>query len=121
VGVPAVRLPGSLGLAHGGEQRHDPPGPPAARARRGRARHDRLRLVDALRHRPDAFTAAGKLTKPIWCGILGVAAIIAFIVVFNPLSIFGIITVVAAGVYLVDVRPALRNITGGSQGPYGRW
>ena len=25
-------------------------------------------LVDALRHRPDAFTAAGKLTKPIWCG-----------------------------------------------------
>ena len=78
-------------------------------------------LVDALRHRPDALAAAGKLTKPIWCGILGVAAIIAFIVVFNPLSIFGIITVVAAGVYLVDVRPALRNITGGGQGPYGRW
>jgi hypothetical protein len=78
-------------------------------------------LVDALRHRADAFTAAGKLTKPIWSGILGVAAIIAFIVVFNPLTIFGIICVVASGVYLADVRPALRNITGGSQGPYGRW
>ena len=78
-------------------------------------------LVDALRHRPDAFTAAGKLTKPIWCGILGVAAIIAFIIVFNPLNIFGIVIAVASGVYLVDVRPALRNITGGSQGPYGRW
>jgi drug/metabolite transporter (DMT)-like permease len=79
-------------------------------------------LVDALRHRSDAFTAAGKLTKPIWCGILGVAAIIAFIVVFNPLTIFGIICVVAAGVYLADVRPALRNITGGgASGPYGRW
>jgi hypothetical protein len=79
-------------------------------------------LVDALRHRSDAFTAAGKLTKPIWSGILGVAAIISFIVVFNPLSIFGIICVVAAGVYLADVRPALRNITGGGNaGPYGRW
>jgi|SRR3954452_15472034 hypothetical protein len=79
-------------------------------------------LVDALRHRPDAFTAAGKLTKPIWCGILGVAAIISFIVVFNPLTIFGIVCVVASGVYLADVRPALRNITGGSSsGPYGGW
>jgi len=70
---------------------------------------------------PSAMGANQMIVKPIWCGILGVAAIIAFIVVFNPLSIFGIITVVAAGVYLVDVRPALRNITGGSQGPYGRW
>jgi drug/metabolite transporter (DMT)-like permease len=78
-------------------------------------------LVDALRHRPDAFTAAGKLTKPIWSGILIVAVVISFIKVFNPLDIFGIICVVAAGVYLADVRPALRNITGGSQGPYGRW
>ena len=78
-------------------------------------------LIDALRHRPDAFTAAGKLTKPIWSAILGVAAIIAFIVVFSPLNIFGILCVVAAGVYLADVRPALRNITGGNQGPYGRW
>jgi drug/metabolite transporter (DMT)-like permease len=78
-------------------------------------------LVDALRHRQDAFTAAGKLTKPIWCTILGVAVAIAIIKVRYPLDIFGIICVVAAGVYLADVRPALRNITGGSQGPYGRW
>ena len=78
-------------------------------------------LIDAARHRQDAFTAAGKLTKPIWCGILAVACVIAFIFVFNPLNIFGIICVVAWGVYLADVRPALRNITGGNQGPYGRW
>ena len=81
-------------------------------------------FVDALGHRPDAFTAAGKLTKPIWCGILGVASIIAFIRVGYILDIFGIIVVVAAGVYLADVRPALRNITGrgsSSSGPYGGW
>jgi hypothetical protein len=79
-------------------------------------------LVDALRNRADAFVAAGKLTKPIWSGILGVAAIISFIVVFSPLNIFGILCVVAAGVYLADVRPAVRNITGGggnNWGPYG--
>ena len=29
-------------------------------------------FVDALRHRPDAFTAAGKASKPIWLAILGV-------------------------------------------------
>ena len=79
-------------------------------------------LIDAVRYRPDAFTAASKLTKPIWCGILGVAVIIAIIKVTYPLDIFGIICVVAAGVYLADVRPALRNITGGGNnnwGPYG--
>ena len=80
-------------------------------------------LVDALRQRTDAFTAAGKLTKPIWLGILAVAVVIGFIMVFNPLNIFGLIAFVAAGVYLADVRPAVRQISGGggSQGPYGRW
>jgi hypothetical protein len=80
-------------------------------------------LLDAVRQRKDAYTAANKLTKPIWCGILAVATIIAIIVVRNPLvfGIFTIISVVAAGVYLADVRPALRNITGGggNWGPYG--
>ena len=80
-------------------------------------------LVDALRQRTDAFPAAGKLTKPIWSGILGVAVIIGFIMVLSPLNIFGLIAFVAAGVYLADVRPAVRQISGGggSQGPYGRW
>lgn len=79
-------------------------------------------LVDALRQRQEAFTAAGKLTKPIWCGILGVGSVLAFIFVFNPLNIFGIVVVVASGVYLADVRPAVRNMSGGGgSGPYGRW
>jgi len=30
-------------------------------------------LVDALRHRPDAFTAAGKASKNIWLAVLGIA------------------------------------------------
>ena len=68
-------------------------------------------LVDALRHRSEAFTAAGKLTKQIWTIILVVAVAIGFVTAQNPLGI-GILPVVAAAVYLADVRPALRRISG---------
>jgi len=77
-------------------------------------------LVDAIRRRQDAFPAAGKQTKTIWLAILGVATAIGFISLFAPLNLFNLIAVVAAGVYLADVRPAVRDISGGS-GPYGRW
>ncbi|GLY27499.1 DUF2516 family protein [Kineosporia sp. NBRC 101731] len=79
-------------------------------------------LIDALRQRTDAFVAAGKLTKPIWLAILAVAAAIGVIFVFNPFGFFDLIAFVAAAVYLVDVRPAIKSITGGgNSGPYGRW
>jgi branched-subunit amino acid transport protein AzlD len=80
-------------------------------------------LIDAVRQRPDAFTAAGKLTKPIWLGILGVATAIGVISLLTPFGLISLIAFVAAGVYLADVRPALRSISGGggSNGPYGRW
>jgi hypothetical protein len=84
-------------------------------------------LVDALRHRADAYVAAGKLTKQLWSLILVVAVLVGFVVIFSPLSLFGIIPFVAAVVYLVDVRPALRAASGrggsgGSHmGPYGPW
>jgi len=35
-------------------------------------------LVDALRHRPGAFTAAGKASKNIWLAVLGVAVALSF-------------------------------------------
>lgn len=83
-------------------------------------------LVDALRHRPDAFVAAGKRTKKFWSIILGVAALLGFVSVGSFLLYsIGIIGVVAAGIYLADVRPALRQVSGRGggqhQGPYGPW
>lgn len=83
-------------------------------------------LVDALRHRPDAFVAAGKRTKQFWTIVLAVATAIGFVTLLNPLNIFSLLAVVAAGIYLADVRPALRQVSGrggGSQhmGPYGPW
>jgi hypothetical protein len=76
-------------------------------------------LVDAARQRPDAFTAAGKLTKNKWLGILVVALLLGILALplgsTNFLSLAGI---VASGVYLADVRPALRRVTGGG---YRQW
>jgi len=77
-------------------------------------------LVDALRQRADAYPATGNQTKTIWLAILGVAVTIAVVSLFNPLNLFNLLAVVAAGVYLTRVRPAIRAITG--RGPStGGW
>jgi uncharacterized membrane protein len=68
-------------------------------------------FVHAALQRPDAYTAAEKLTKPVWLVILGVAGLLAAF-----LSITGVaIAAVAAGVYLVDVRPKILEIQGKSR------
>jgi hypothetical protein len=79
-------------------------------------------LLDAARHRRDAFLAAGKRTKNFWVIVLAVATAVGF--VSNVLSMFGVIAFVAAAVYLADVRPALKQVSGrggGRPGPYGPW
>ena len=69
-------------------------------------------LVDALRHRPDAFTAAGKASKNIWLAVLGVAVALSIVSFPNPFQMTGIFAIVGAGVYAADVRPALRRVMG---------
>jgi hypothetical protein len=68
-------------------------------------------FVHAALQRPDAYTAAEKLTKPVWLVILGVGVLLALV-----LGITGVaIAAVAAGVYLVDVRPKILEIQGKSR------
>lgn len=68
-------------------------------------------FVHAALQRPDAYTATDKLTKPVWLVILGVAALLSWV-----LGVTGIaIAAVAAGVYLVDVRPKLLEVQGKSR------
>jgi hypothetical protein len=77
-------------------------------------------LVDAGRRRADAYVAAGKLTKQRWLMILGVATAIGFVsvggVFLSPLNFLNILGFVAAAVYLVDVKPALQQVSGGGRG-----
>lgn len=80
-------------------------------------------VVDCLRRRPDAFTAAGKRTKSFWMLVTGVALLLGIVAV-GGLGILGIVAIIAAGVYLADVKPALDQVMGrggGRSGPYGPW
>lgn len=71
-------------------------------------------LVDCITRKAPAFPAAGKLTKPTWILLTAVAvAPVAFLQdVLNLLSYIGIIV---SCVYLADVRPAVREISGPSR------
>ena len=80
-------------------------------------------LADALRQRTDAFPSTGNQTKPIWLGILGVAVAVGVLSLPNflsPVNLFSIIALIASGVYLAKVRPAIREITRGG-GSSGGW
>jgi hypothetical protein len=86
-------------------------------------------FVDALRHNDSAYRAAGKQSKMIWMLILGVAVVIGLGGAAGRLSIFSILPIAAfigAAIYLVDVRPRVREFKGrsgggSSSGPYGPW
>ncbi len=67
-------------------------------------------FVHAAMQRSDAYTAADKLTKPVWLLILGAAAALSLLGVW-----ITVIAACAAGVYLVDVRPKLLEIQGKSR------
>ena len=65
-------------------------------------------LVDAVTRPARSFEAAEKMTKVAWLLILGLA-LVTLVLFASPVSLFGLVGVVAAGVYLADVRPALRG------------
>lgn len=67
-------------------------------------------LCDGVIRPSEAYTATGKLTKPAWVLIL-VLALLTCLAFRSPISLFGLLGVVAAGVYLADVRPALKEVT----------
>jgi 4-amino-4-deoxy-L-arabinose transferase-like glycosyltransferase len=72
-------------------------------------------FIHAAMQRTDAYTAADKLTKPVWLIILGLAVALTSVLSF----VFGVlgmaIAACAAGVYLVDVRPKLLEVQGKSR------
>ena len=74
-------------------------------------------LVDVLIRPADAFPAAGKQTKVLWIVLTGLGVVLG-----GGIGLLGIAALVVAIVYLVDVRPAVREVRrGGGSGPYGPW
>jgi hypothetical protein len=79
-------------------------------------------LIDVARRPTASFPAVERLTKPIWLGILAVAALTHLALpqysIFGAFGLVGLAGTVAAAVYLVDVRKRILEL---GQGPYGRW
>jgi len=67
-------------------------------------------LVHCAIQRPDAFPTAGPLSKGVWLAILaGTLLLTTLGFGGGGLGIFGIIGLIAALVYLLDIRPALKD------------
>ncbi|QWC83902.1 DUF2516 family protein [Nocardioidaceae bacterium] len=66
-------------------------------------------LIDAVTRPSEAYEAAGKLTKPAWLLILGLA-LVAHLIDMQPVGLLNVVGTVAAFVYLLDVRPALARL-----------
>ncbi len=86
-------------------------------------------FVDAIIRPAQAFTAAGKQTKPIWLIILGVAFVLGLAAAagfgIGVTNVLAVAAFVAAAVYLADVRPKVKEFrkrgSSTSSGPYGPW
>lgn len=65
-------------------------------------------FVSALLYSAESYDAADKLNKTTWTLILGIGVILQVVPI--PLSIVNLAMLVAACVYLADVRPALAGL-----------
>ncbi|MFF2847113.1 DUF2516 family protein [Streptomyces sp. NPDC058001] len=74
-------------------------------------------LVMAALARDDAYRAADKQNKMFWLIILGITVAVNLLVPMLFLQIAGLIATI---VFFVDVRPALRQVSGGGGGRRGR-
>lgn len=73
-------------------------------------------LVSCLTQKAEAFGVVGRIPKGGWVAMLFAAALVSLL--FGTLrSLLGLIAVVVALVYLLDLRPALRDAVDG----HGPW
>ena len=71
-------------------------------------------FIDCIFRKARAFPAVNKLTKVAWLAILVAAGALGYFFGYDPAgNLIGSVAVVAALVYLCDVRPAVREISGG--------
>jgi len=83
-------------------------------------------FIDAVIRPPQAYLAAGKLTKTKWLLILGGALVLGLYGASYVVGVTGLflpmIGFAAAAIYLSDVRPRVREFKSGTHsGPYGPW
>ena len=72
-------------------------------------------LIDSLMRKHAAFAAAGKLTKPAWVVLNAFSLGISYLLPHDPTNFLPLILLIVSLVYLADVRPAVREVSGGSR------
>jgi hypothetical protein len=72
-------------------------------------------LGDCLVRKTASFPAAGKLTKPAWALLNALSVVIGLLIRHNPINFLPLAFLVVTLVYLTDVRPAVREVSGGSR------
>ncbi len=77
-------------------------------------------LIDAVTRRSDAFVAADRQTKTVWLAITAVSALLLLLAALPnafiaAMSLLWDAAIVASVVYLVDVRPKLRDVQRGTR------
>ena len=69
-------------------------------------------LIHCLTQRGDGFQSIGTLPKGAWAAILAVCIVLTLLV-SGAIGIFSLIGIGAALIYLLDVRPGLKDLTDG--------
>lgn len=73
-----------------------------------------IALIHCVTQRGDGFQTIGTLPKGAWLAILAVCFLLTFFGVGGGATgIFGLVGIAAALIYLLDVRPGLRDLTDG--------
>lgn len=71
-------------------------------------------LIDCISRKAPAFPAAGKLTKATWILLNALAVVLVFLI-HDVTNLLSYISIIISAVYLADVRPAVREISGPSR------
>ncbi|MFJ3959043.1 DUF2516 family protein [Arthrobacter sp. NPDC090010] len=78
-------------------------------------------FIDALSRKGGDYDAAMKRSKTFWLALTGGAALVGLLSLLSGaggLGLFGLAAVIAACVYLADVRPAIKDLRSGG---YNSW
>lgn len=74
-------------------------------------------FISCLTQRSDAFAAIGTLPKGAWLAIIGGLTLITALFARSAVGLIGLIAVTAAAIFLLDVRPRIRDVADG----HGPW
>jgi len=71
-----------------------------------------IALIHCLTQRGDGFQAIGTLPKGAWAAILAICIVLTLLL-SGAVGIFSLIGIAAALIYLLDVRPGLKDLSDG--------